>query len=133
MDATTRRKLVHTKPNPHPQRDIVTEFHTQLTLPRGKRIGIHVRYVPDKNLLVTDDYGQYLSMFETIEMVDVFSEELAGILVDDLNSEVVPRWVQVRLDVTYAGGINAMQKSVILEDRQPGWDNNNILLRIAKI
>lgn len=133
MDTVARRKLIKSKPYANPQREVVTEFRCQLNLPRGKRIAMHVRYVPDKLLLVTDEYAQYLSSFETVEYSDVFSEELAALLVDDINSEISPRWVHVHMDITYAGGVNGMQKSVTLEDRQPGWDNAQILYRIAKI
>ena len=41
-------------------------------------------------------------------------------VLDDLNSELVPRWIQV-LVLTHEEG------EVLVEDRQPDWDNASLL------
>ena len=44
---------------------------------------------------------------------------LAACILDDLNNELVPRWVRVRLTSTLDQGTT--QAELVMEDRQPNW------------
>ena len=48
-------------------------------------------------------------------------------MLDDVNNELIPRWAQVEL--TAGPGDAGDCHGVIIEDRQPGWDNPALLAR----
>ncbi len=60
------------------------------------------------------------------------SEELALAIIEDINNEVVPRWVQVQIETrTDTPQPNASAYRVLIEDRQPNWDNPQITARAS--
>ena len=87
---------------------------------------LHLRYVPDKLLIEPSSLGEYLAAMSSGDADH--PETLALALLDDINNDIVPRWVQIVVQ-SVAGG-PAPAETVILEDRQPNWDNPAILLRL---
>ena len=51
-------------------------------------------------------------------------ETLGLALLDEINNEIVPRWVQIAVSADSPG---SLAETVILTDRQPNWDNPEIL------
>lgn len=118
-----RRSKLETIPNPNAGIDYLCALSAHA---QDDRATIHIRYVPDKLLLPSGSFGLYLHELHLDMAISL--EELALIVLDDINNEVVPRWVQIRVD--------ADDKSLdrghrtLVEDRQPRWDNKALLSRV---
>jgi 7-cyano-7-deazaguanine reductase len=83
---------------------------------------LHVSYVPDQHILKSGSFESYL---RAIGAVEWSSPEAAAVaILHDLNNELVARWVQVTL------GSDAYR--VTIEDRQPRWDNREMLSRLGR-
>jgi len=57
-------------------------------------------------------------------------ESVATVLINDLNNELVPRWVQIRIEITPQPDAPALFHTVTLEDKQPKWSNPELLARL---
>lgn len=118
-----RRSRLETIPNPNAAIDYLCGLSAHA---QDDSAIIHIRYVPDKLLLPTQSFGHYLHDLHLAPETSL--EELALVILDDINNEVVPRWVQIRVD--------ADDKSLdrghrtLIEDRQPRWDNKALLARV---
>ena len=128
---TAARELIVCHGNRSAALDYVTSFSGQLTDDDGSAgtVTIDVRYVPDKLVLDTTSLPDYLAALGKYH--DLQLEELAGAILEDLNNEVVPRWLHVT--VSSAGKSNGTSHSVTFEDRQPNWDNPSLLSRLTSI
>lgn len=89
---------------------------------------IEIRYVPDKLILAHASFGAYLSGL--LGGGDAAPESIALTILDDINNEIVPRWVQVM--VASADAAPPAQRTVV-EDRQPNWDNRAILENLPSL
>jgi hypothetical protein len=78
---------------------------------------LHLRYVPDRDILSAGIWPQYSAFLTATAWPDV--ESLATVVFDDLINELVPRWLCLR--------ISAGDQYVVLKDRQPNWDNPGLL------
>jgi len=58
-------------------------------------------------------------------------ENLVTTILDDLQNELVPRWVRVQATLTLAINEPVEQQSTTAEDGQPGWQNDAVLLRLT--
>ncbi len=121
MDLTARRQLLQTDPNPTPRLDYVVSLSG--SLPRRDDGLLAVRYVPDRLLLPPEAFRRYLA---ALAALDGGLERLAGLVLEDMLNELVPRWVEVR---ARAGA--GPRQDVLLVDRQPHWDNPSLLQRLA--
>ncbi len=83
---------------------------------------VRLRYVPDKLILDRDAFVEYLATLAP--PADAAPETLALALLDEINNEIVPRWVQIALSAVTD---DTPVETVILADRQPNWDNPEIL------
>ena len=86
-------------------------------------VSIALRYVPDALILATGSLPQLISplcgqLWEN-------PESFAAAILDQLNNELVPRWIHVT--VTHGN----MQ--VTMEDRQPLWDNQQLIARLGAL
>lgn len=122
--AMRRRAKLETEPNP----DLSVDY---LSVLRGKASSagttVTLRYVPDKLTLPTEAFAAYLTTFEGLMTESL--EALALAALGDINNEVVPRWVQIVATRTDAG---TADHQVIVEDRQPKWDNAALLARLER-
>lgn len=88
-------------------------------------LSVRVLYIPDRDLISPNVLGVY---FERIADLDWQSlEDLAQAVVGDLNSEVMPRWIQISTEMKS----ELFTHRVTLEERQPRWDNRHLLPRLA--
>lgn len=83
---------------------------------------VRLRYVPDKLILDRDAFLDYLATLAPPP--GGATENLALALLDEINNEIVPRWVQIALSAVTD---DVPVETVILTDRQPNWDNAAIL------
>ncbi|MPY74118.1 MAG: hypothetical protein GEU87_07640 [Alphaproteobacteria bacterium] len=88
---------------------------------------VQLTFVPDKLLLEAGAFDAYLAGFDADAASAV--EPLALDILDDINNEIVPRWVRVVVSMPRDGSAARMHK-VVAEDRQPNWDNPRILLHV---
>lgn len=123
-----RHQLVRTAPNPDPGCDYVVRFELETT--PSFAVGpleFVVHYVPDKLVLDPTCLGDYLFALTQPEWSTL--ESLALAMRDDLVNELIPRWMEIAVSPAEAS-LETARHSVLLEDRQPHWDNPNLLARL---
>lgn len=84
---------------------------------------ILIRYVPDKSVLSQKTFEEYCRFLNS---KDNTPEILTRQILNDFNDQIFPRFIQITVG-TKKG------EQIILEDRQPGWENLNFLRRLRKI
>lgn len=115
-----RRERLTTSSNPDTRHDYLVEL-------RGEPVaGLHltVRYVPDRLVTTPDAFAAYVASVP----VDGTLEGLALAVLDDVNNELVPRWAEVT-----AERAAPVPHRVLVEDRQPNWDNPHLFSRMKRI
>ena len=126
MSTAQRRALLATTPNPGERLDYLVMLEGAVDLGGyDRRVAARLCYVADRRVLSLDAFSAYLdavakSAWPTLEAAAIF-------MLGDINNELIPRWAQIRL-ITGSDG-REHGHSVIIEDRQPGWDNPTILAR----
>ncbi|PWC31154.1 hypothetical protein [Azospirillum sp. TSO35-2] len=116
-----RRERLTTRPSPDPRHDYLVELRGE-PMP-GTRLTL--RLVPDR--LVPDPAG-VVAYLATFADVAEGLEALALAVLDDLNNELVPRWVEVTVERDAP-----LPHRVVIEDRQPTWDNPQLLGRLRRV
>lgn len=126
-----RREFLTPHPSPGSQLDYVV--HLTGNLPGSAQsapVAVTVRYVPDKSILEPRSLHNYL---KNLKNLDLDSLEAVGVaILDDVNNEVVPRWVQVAISSERRGENPKEEHGVLLEDRQPKWDNPSLLGQLRR-
>lgn len=95
------------------------EVMIRLRLAFHEAYAVHLRYIPDKYQLPEGSFARYL-----VTVPDQYAEDvavLARTVLDDLNNQLVPRWLQVMIE--------GKDSSALIEDRQPQWQNAALLSR----
>ena len=87
---------------------------------------IQLCYVPDKYVLNPISFEHYLSTLYQTDWQNL--ETLALAILDDINNEVVPRWAQIVLNS--GNDKSSSGHRVLVEDRQPNWENVSLLRRL---
>ncbi|MCW2243043.1 hypothetical protein [Azospirillum canadense] len=117
-----RRALLTSAPNPDTRHDYLVDLEGE-PLP-GTRLT--VRYVPDRLVLNPAGFIGYLGDLSTLTGGGL--EALALTVLDDLNNELVPRWAEITVERPAP-----VPHRVVVEDRQPGWDNPHLFARMRRI
>ena len=128
MDMNARRALLATAASPGGSRlDYMVSLGGELAgAADGAPLAVTLRYVPDRLTLDPASFARYLA---AVGDAGLGSVEAVGVAVlEDVNNEVVPRWIQVA--VAAGGNAGAGPVGVLLEDRQPKWDNPALLSRL---
>lgn len=117
-----RREHLTTTPNPDARHD----YLVTLTGEPQPGTRLELRYVPDRWVIDPAGFAAYLG-----ELADFPGglEALALAVLDDVGNEAVPRWTEVRAArarTEHAG------HRVVVEDRQPGWDNPHLFARMER-
>lgn len=121
MDKIARRYALKTSPRLDPKLDVISAIDGRLG-----HYSVWLRYVPDKLILDPSSLAIYLKELSVLQWSGL--EETALAILDDVNNEVVARWAQVTLFAK--GGGDGGSYSVMVEDRQPKWDNKDLLSRL---
>ncbi len=131
MDIKDRRRFLITARNPDAKLDylIVIAGH-MATHSNVNRSIISLRYVPDKMILQPASFGHYLDALSTLEWDGL--EEAAAAVLNDVNNEIIARWLQVRISAPEKVHPSIDSHEVLLEDRQPNWDNARLLSRMKR-
>ncbi|MCW9034371.1 MAG: hypothetical protein OQJ97_09135 [Rhodospirillales bacterium] len=130
MDVISRRELLLTNQNPETRLDYVVTLGGELIHGEDHDYPsqVRLRYIPDHYTLTPDSFSIYLDRLSDTNWPSL--ETVATALIDDLNNELVPRWVQVRIEITPHSETPAHFHSVTLEDKQPKWNNPELLARL---
>jgi NADPH-dependent 7-cyano-7-deazaguanine reductase QueF len=113
-----RRGRLETVAGPAPWHDCLSTWNGGLT----DGTALTVEYVPDRLVLAPRALAAYLPVLEAGGWPTL--EALVTTVLDDINNQLVPRWVRVS-GRREAGGV---RHAVTVADRQPGWDNPGLLV-----
>ncbi len=124
-----RDRLVGAR-NPGRRHDYVVTLTGRLAVARAP-LRVVLRYVPDRMVLPAGAFAAYIEELGADDWTSI--EALAVAMVEDLNSELIPRWLRVSLIAEGNGADRdgAAGYRVDVEDRQPNWDNSSLLARLA--
>ena len=118
-----RREHLTTAANPDARHDYLVELRGE-PVP-GTRLTL--RYVPDRSVATPDGIAVYLGALADTT-AETGPEALAIAVLDDLNNELIPRWVEVTVERS-----RPVPHRVVVEDRQPGWDNPPLFARMRRV
>jgi len=120
-----RQASIETLPNPNTTNDYLCRQTSEIGM--NNTVKINLCYVPSKLVISSQAFGQYLHSLDVA--TDMPLESLAHTILDDLNNELIPRWIQITL-IANEQGLDRGHK-ILIEDRQPQWDNKNLLNRLS--
>jgi 7-cyano-7-deazaguanine reductase len=103
--------------NPAPHHDYLIEWAGEA--PGGN--GLKVRYVPDRDVITRQGWLELLDALPAEN-----AEAVAITLLGKLDDMLLARWIEVSV-FTENG------HRVVIEDRQPGWQNAVFLSRLAPL
>ena len=130
MDILERRKHLKTRANPESKIDYVSALHGTLQpFGHGRPTKVRVQYVPDRLIVEPAAFGRYLEAVGGVEWGSL--EALATALLGDFSNELVARWIRVVATSPEGAYPGIARHEVTIEDRQPGWDNAELLSRVA--
>lgn len=128
MDLHERRELLKCNPNPDPGRDYIASFTGVIpNETEGILLSTKIRFVPDRLILEPTSLNLYLAEIGNQDWSSL--EELVHVVLNDIQNEVVPRWVQITAEQRSPEVQYLSHQLVIVEDRQPGWKNETLVLR----
>lgn len=129
MDMIERRAVLHVTDNPDRSLDYVVTLAGNLPACEHAQ-SIMLRYIPDRKILDATAFAQYL---EAVSKATWDSpEDLAVTVLTDVNNEIIGRWMQISLSTPDQHN-PITTHGVVLEDRQPGWDNPSLIGRLERI
>ena len=118
----SRRRALTPDANPRPGLDYLVTLEGEVEHGPGETpVSVCLRFVPDSYVLRPDVFTAYLASLtgETWATLEALGADLLG----DIDSELLPRWVQVRV-------ATGDSHRVALELRQPAWENRLLMVRI---
>ncbi len=131
MDILDRRNLLATERNPDVKLDYVISIAGHMaTHGEVDSSAVNLRYVPDKVILNPSTFGRYLDALGTMKWEAL--EEAATAVLNDVNNELIARWVQVSISAPDQVHPGIDRHEVLLEDHQPNWDNVGLLSRLKR-
>ncbi len=125
MEIHERRAMLASSPNPDRSLDYISVLSGQLSpQPDMAPHDVRLRYVPGSFILHPDAWQRYLAAIGSMTWDSM--ELMAVTMVGDTNDHLVPRWIEISLSSVRAGA----DMQVIVDEREPGWNNENILARL---
>jgi len=135
MDLKDRRRLLRVSPNPDRGLDYIVTLSGSVqqdaSQNQPRRQIIELRYIPDKFILDSRAFAHYLNALTPVTWPT--PEDLAVTVLTDLNNEIICRWLQVALTMPSMPNTGLEHYEILIEDRQPGWDNARLLARLPHI
>jgi 7-cyano-7-deazaguanine reductase len=119
----TDRTQLRSIANPNPKIDYISLLEGKFP---NSELLVTFSYVPDKLVLLTKAFQEYLKYLELDEILAL--EPIALRLLDDINNEVVPRWAEIKISTCLGAETSS---SVIVVDQQPRWANPGLLARLT--
>ncbi len=125
VTSNERRALLKTVSNSNQTSDFLVLLEAPCC---ESRVQILIQYVPDRLILPEGILPTYLAALPQSQCDQL--EKLALTILEDVNNELVPRWVQIVAseEVSQQGA-----HRVLVEDRQPNWANQTLLTRVRHL
>ena len=125
-----RRGRLLTTSNPEPRYDYFVSVTGTIPLDALRAAAtVTLRFAPDRVVLAPGAFPVYLAALA--ENAWPTPEAVAAAALADVNNELIPRWVQIAVaSVDEHGGEH---HRVVIEDRQPGWDNPAFIARLKRL
>ena len=95
---------------------------------QATRQRVRMRYIPDKLLVERSSFTTFLASLDAAE--SDAPEELALAILDEMNNEIVPRWIQISVGGNARDGT---AETVTVEDCQPNWEPPDLLHRLPPL
>jgi len=118
----TDRYRLRSFTNPNPKIDYISRLNGDAL---NGDLTVSLSYVPDKLVLLTAAFHEYLANIQITGTAAL--EPVALQVLNDINNEVVPRWVEVKI---WARSESKKSTNVIVVDQQPKWTNPSLLARL---
>ena len=131
MDLIERRSRLSSTANPDKKLDYIVTLEGHLPNSQSHSRHIALRYVPDRDVLDAKSFGVYLEALSQSPWAT--PEDLVVTILSDINNQIVARWIQVSLNVPELQHHAVETHAVVIEDRQPGWNNAGLLSRLERI
>lgn len=128
MTPHERRLLLSTAPNPDPKSDYVVTVEASFLARLQTEISVILRFVPDRDILSPDSLDHYFARLSDTDMPGL--EAIATTILTDVNDRIVPKWIQVETATVVNQAVGVHRHAVLVEDRQPRWDNPALLSRL---
>lgn len=119
MPAERRRARLAVRPNPAERLTYQVSLRAGADQSGALFAWILVDYVPDRMLLDPAAFASYVALVSQQAWEGL--EALGVAVLDDLNNELVPRWVRVTLRAAQSAQASSLRHEVMLEDWQPSW------------
>jgi 7-cyano-7-deazaguanine reductase len=128
MEINERRALLTVTSNPDETLDYVSGIQgTLLSLDKKQPTVISIHYVPDRLIVTSESFTNYLTALSEQPWQNL--EELATTILGDLSNQLVARWICVKGTSSEGTYPDLRAHEVLIEDRQPDWDNSSLLSR----
>ena len=106
--------------NPNEMADYLVSLGGRLTMEDHGTFNVRITYVPDASILNVPSFHSYLMVLDSFsEMTPEWSGKT---LLEDINNELVPRWVRVTL-IGRPGIEIVGSYRCLFQDSQPNWTN----------
>ncbi len=125
-----RRGRLLTTSSPEPRHDYLVSLTGTIALDALRAAAtVTLRFVPDRVVLAPGAFPVYLAALA--ENAWPTLEAVAAAALADINNELIPRWVQIA--VASVDEHVGDHHRVVIEDRQPGWDNPAFIARLKRL
>ncbi len=129
-DHVSRRQVLTSTPSPDSRMDYIVTLKGSILGENGTPWAeAAVHYVPDRDILDPASFGAYLDVLGNCRRSGL--EAVAAAILEDVSNEAVPRWLQVSLMAVKSAHPRIERHRVLIEDRQPKWDNPALLERLG--
>lgn len=130
--ARDRRQAIAVRPHRFRQRDYVVSLAGNLLLAAAPApVRIRLAYVPDRLVLDRDCFEAYLERLASQSWPGL--EEAMTAMVGDIANEVVPYWVHLSAATKIRIDGSEDSHTITMEERQPNWDNDELLSRFDRV
>ena len=124
-----RRALLELDPNPDVKLDYLVSLDGAAALPGfSDSASMSLCYVPDRHIVKPAAFHRYIEALSEEPLTSL--EAFAVTFLNDVNNELVPRWVRVSVINQHNSASGIENHGVTLEDRQPKWENASLLSRM---
>ncbi len=119
----TRRQSLIVGPSPAGKQDFLIQLEQLLWLGSGS-VHLVLRYVPNEDILDAASLETYTEQYKNFPSDQL--ETLVAMLQEDLSNILIPRFLHIELAASTAN----VAHRVVVEERQPGWDNTALIARM---
>lgn len=131
-----RQKIFDRRKNPAPEHDYVTRLTgffkniESYELEDVESVECRLRYIPDKAIIVAESFRNYLDLLD--EMPFNTLEQAVGVILEDIEEAIDPRWIQLHLSQQVVMG-GLQEHEIMVEETKEDWQNDQLLSRLKPI